>query len=307
MSNLTIIIPTRNEEIHIKRVVLSALSVTDQVFVVDSDSTDKTQEIASHEGAKVYNYEWTKESNFSRKLNWAMQNLPIVTDWVMRLDADEVIEGDWKEEIEKLNSLTDNVKGVNIYQWYFFLDGKIRHGDHIPRPLTRIIRKGILYEDRWLDEHPDLEGGDAIQLNLFISDKPIATFDKWIEKHNIYSIREAVMEIDNEIGLSQSQIAEKGSFDKQALRVKRQKKMYSKMPHYWRCFFYFLYIYFYKLGFLDGRAGFMKAFYHTFWYRFLVDTKINEIYRRCGKDREKILDYVEKTYNFKFDVRDQKA
>lgn len=304
MSNLTIIIPTRNEEIHIERVVQSALSVTDQVFVVDSDSTDRTQEIALQRGAKVFNYEWTAKSNFSRKLNWAMQNLPIVTDWVMRLDADEVIEGEWSKEIEKLVSLSENVKGVNIYQWAFFNDKRIKHGDTTPRPLTRIIRKGIMYEDRWLDEYPNLEGGKAVTFNLFIADKPLTTFDKWIEKHNTYSVREAIMAIDKEIGLSEMENIDTGNFDKQAQKVKRQKEWYGKMPRYWRCFFYFVYRYIVRLGFLDGKAGFMRAYYHAFWYRFLVDTKIEEIYRRCGKDKAKILCYVENRYNIRYEMRD---
>ena len=304
MSDLTIIIPTRNEEIHIERVVKRALSVTDQVFVVDSDSTDRTKEIALQEGVKVYNYVWTSESNFSRKLNWAMLNLPIVTDWVMRLDADEIIEGDWKKDLEKLSSIPQKVTGVKIYQWSFFLDNRIRHGDTIPRPLTRIIRKGILYEDRWLDEHPNLEGGDTIQLDLFIADRPATTFDYWIEKHNKYSIKEAIMEIDNEIGLSVSEKQPKGSFDQQAQRIKRQKKLYGKMPHYWRCFFYFIYRYVIKLEFLDGKVGFLECFYHAFWYRFVIDTKIDEIYRICGKDRVKILEYIENTYGIKYDMRD---
>lgn len=303
MSIITIIIPTHNEEIHIERVVKSALSVTNQVFVVDSDSTDKTKEIAISSGAKVYNYEWTTESNFSRKLNWAMDNLPIVTKWVMRLDADEVIEGEWDEEIVKLKDLSENINGVNIYQHCYFLDKKVNYGNDLPRPLTRIIRKGVMYEDRWLDEHPNLNGGESIQLNLYIADRAKTTFDRWIEKHNAYSIKEAIMEIDKEIGLSGNHEVDHNSFDNYAQRVKRFKSLYTRMPRYWRCLFYFLYRYFFKLGILDGKIGFMLAYYHAFWYRFLVDTKIDEIYRICGRDRDAILKYVENTYNIKYDVR----
>lgn len=73
------------------------------------------------------------------------------------------------------------------------------------------------------------------------------------------------------------------------------------MRPYWRAFFYFCYRYFLKLGFLDGKKGFLWDFYQAWWYRTLVDTKVEEIYSICGKDSQRIKEYIYKTYKIKIE------
>jgi glycosyltransferase involved in cell wall biosynthesis len=86
--SIAIIIPTKNEKIHIARAIKSALGITENVVVVDSASTDGTIEIAESFGITVLQYEWTASSNFSKKMNWAFENLPFQVTWIVRLDAD---------------------------------------------------------------------------------------------------------------------------------------------------------------------------------------------------------------------------
>lgn len=300
--DISIIIPATNEILHIERSVKSALTLTDKVFVVDSHSTDGTKDVAEKLGAKVFQYDWTAESNFSKKMNWALVNLPIETTWVMRLDADEYLVNDWNVQIDSLmNSIPDNVNGVNVLRRIYFLGRWMRHRDNYPRPSMRILRYGkARFENRWLDEHIDLEGGSSMDFPLEIADNPNITISRWIDKHNRYSLREAVMLIDGEIGLM-SRVAIGQTFDEKAVKTKKRKNSYNKLKPYWRGFFYFCYRYFFKLGFLDGREGFLWDFYHAWWYRNLVDTKVQEIYSICGKDPEKIRKYLMDTYKMKIE------
>lgn len=299
--DLSIIIPATNEILHIERSVRSALTLTDKVYVVDSYSTDGTADVAKRLGAQVFQYDWTAESNFSKKMNWALENLPIQTTWVMRLDADEYLVGDsWGEEFDKqISNVTDGINGINVLRRIYFLGRWMRHRDNYPRPSMRILRYGkVRFENRWLDEHIDLGNGTSWDFPLEIADNPIITISQWINKHNNYSLREAVMVIDEEIGLMQKDPS-LHSFDEKALKTKAKKKRYNRMKPYWRGFFYFCYRYFFKLGFLDGREGFLWDFYHAWWYRNLVDTKVQEIYTVCGKDPQKIKKYLMDSYKIK--------
>lgn len=298
---ISIIIPTRNEEIHIERSVRSALELTNKVFIIDSASTDKTCEIAESLGARVFHYEWTKSSTFSKKMNWALENLPIETPWIMRLDADEYLDGEWGEKfLATLENLPEDVNCCSIPRNTCFLQKKLKHGDVIATSM-RILRRGkALYENVILDEHVIIDGGKLVNLPFLVVDDPQITIAQWIVKHNEYSLREAVNTINKEIGLycvDKSEIAD----DKHSRIVLKQKDIYGKLPKYWRGFFYFCYRYFILLGFLNGKAGFVYDFFQGWWYRNLVDCKIEEIYSNCGKNPAVIRKYILDNYNLNLD------
>ena len=294
---ISIIIPTRNEEIHIERSVKSALQLTDKVFIIDSASTDKTCEIAESLGARVFQYEWTNSSTFSKKMNWAIENLPIETPWIMRLDADEYLYGEWGEKfLKELRDLPEDVNCCSIPRNTWFLKKRLKYGDNIATSM-RILRRGkALYENVILDEHVIINGGRLLNLSYMIVDDPQITIAQWITKHNEYSLREAINTINKEIELynvDDNEIAD----DRHSKILSKQKTIYNKMPKYWRGFFYFCYRYFILGGFLCGSAGFLYDFLQGWWYRNLVDCKISEIYEKCGKDPQKIRDYILETYN----------
>lgn len=298
-NRLSIFIPTSNEIKHIERCLKSAFTLTDHVYVLDSFSTDGTREVVKKMGAKLYDFSWTPDCTFAQKLNWGIEKIKYDTEWVMRLDADEYLIGDWCDELnEILDGICDDVNGVVIYRRLYFLGRWMRRRDNYPRPDIRIMRLGhAAFENRITDEHIDLQGGRYVLSKLELADNPILTIDRWIEKHNKYATLEALSIIDKDVPILGKN--ETTNFDRQTEKSLRNKSLYSKLPPYWRGFFYFCYRYFFKLGFLDGKEGFLWDFYHAWWYRNLVDTKVEEIYKRCGKDSVAIKKYILETYNRK--------
>lgn len=80
------------------------------------------------------------------------------------------------------------------------------------------------------------------------------------------------------------------------MAVRRKKLKYIKLPLFWRAFAFFVYRYFFRLGFLDGKEGFLWHFLQGFWYRALADAKVFELKKRMGYDEEKIKEYLRETY-----------
>ena len=295
-SNITVIIPMRNEIKHIERSVKSALNLTPYVYVVDSNSTDGSIEVATSLGAEVFQYEWTSSSNFSTKINWALNNLPIKTEWAIRLDADEYFMDNCIQNLNyDLNSVSPDVNGITLIRRLYFMGRWMKHSAEYPKTSMRIFRVGhVEMESRWLDEHVDVKEGKSIDFPYDIVDDSHISINEWINKHNNYSTKEAIELIHQEIGLFNRK---EMHLDQNAIRKKNIKAKYALMPKYWRCFIWFIYREFFKLGFLDGKEGFLWNFLQGWWYRTLADAKVEEIYKACGKDKDKIAKYVMDTYN----------
>lgn len=297
-SNITVIIPTRNEIIHIERAIKNALRLTPYVYIIDSSSTDGTIEKAESLGVKVFQYEWIASSNFSKKMNWALENLPIETTWIIRLDADEYFLDETIDKLSnELEKLKPQINGVTLNRRIHFLGRWMRHGGQYPRRMIRVTRhKNANYEARWLDEHVIIKGGLIANLSLDFVDESMISISKWINKHNNYSTTEAIEMIHQEICTFHRE--EKNyNFDKFVRKRKKEKSNYSKLPPYWRAFIYFFYRYLIKLGFLDGYQGFLWNFLQGWWYRTIVDVKIYEIKKACGNDKDKIKGYIKKEYS----------
>jgi glycosyltransferase involved in cell wall biosynthesis len=290
MLDLSVLILTANEELHIRRCIENILPIAKEIFLVDSFSTDKTVEIAESLGAKVYLNKW--ENNYAKQLNWGLANLPVQTRWVLRLDADEYLTDELIEEIkEKLPYIAEDVTGIimNREQYCF---GQWMH----PLKLLRIFEYGKgMCEQRWMDEHIQLSEGKTIEFEHKFLDHNLNTFGWWTQKHNGYSIREAIDLLDVELNLLEKDNSEI-NIGKEAVEKRKKKLKYARSPLFLRSFLYFVYRYIFKLGFLQGKAGFIWHFFQGWWYRTLVDAKIFEIKLSCGNDKEKILDYIKMNY-----------
>ncbi len=281
MSELSVIILTYNEELHIKRCIESLKLVTNNIFIVDSYSTDNTVEIGKALGAKVYQRAWR---NYADQFQWGLDNCPIDTEWVMRMDADEYIEQDLVKELPAaLSRISNNVTGFYIRRKYFFLGCWVKYGAVYPLNLLRIWRTGKgRIENRWMDEHIVLNGeGETSAMSGHIVDDNLNNTKWWTEKHNAYADREMIDILDRKYNLFPGDDSLTVRHDSSQAKIKRLVKegLYNRLPIFVRPLLYFLYRYFLRLGFLDGKSGFAFHFFQGYWYRSLVDLRVYEAER----------------------------
>jgi len=296
--SISTIILTYNEEQHIERCIKNAQQFSESIYLIDSFSSDRTIEIAESLGAKVYQNKW--ENNHSKQFNWGLKNLPITTDWIFRLDADEYLTDDLILEINnKVPHLKSNISGVVFERKMFFLNTLMTKG-MLQMNMLRLFKfQHGFCEERWMDEHIILTKGESILFNGYFVDHNLNTLGWWIQKHNNYSIREAVDLLDLELNLLKpvTEQAEQYALSADAQSKRNKKKKYANMPLFWRSLFYFVYRYFFKFGFTQGKEGFLWHFLQGWWYRTLVDAKIYEIKKECGSDKRKIKYYIQDKYN----------
>jgi glycosyltransferase involved in cell wall biosynthesis len=291
--DITVIILTCYEEIHIRRCIENARRFAEQIFIVDSYSTDQTIALAKELGAEVYQNKW--ENNYARQLNWALTNLPVQTQWVLRLDADEYLSDELIAEIHaKLPGIGKDVSGIVFKRRHIFMGKWMKRGIY-PVKLLRLFRYGKgMCEQRWMDEHIQTSEGDTVEFAHDFMDDNLNHLGWWTAKHNGYSIREAIDLLDVELGLLPH--SDTGVMGEQALAKRKKKLKYVRAPLFWRSFAYFLYRYFLRLGFTEGKTGFLWHFLQGWWYRTLVDAKIYEIKKACGNDKGKIIAYIREKY-----------
>lgn len=274
--SLTVVILTKDEERHIGRAIRSVEGIASRCVVVDSGSSDRTVEIARGAGAEVLLHPFITQA---RQFNWALEQLPKDTDWVFRLDADEIVTKALAAEIQKkLSTLTAEIVGIHISRRMNFFGRPVRWGGLFPVRLIRLFRYGNgRCEDRWMDEHIIVDGLTA-DFHGDIIDDNLNSITWWTNKHNAYASREVVDVLNREYGFMPSQSVASLSGCRQA-GIKRwvKENIYARLPRGLRAFIYFFYRYILRLGFLDGRAGTAFHILQGFWYRYLVDTKLSEV------------------------------
>tara|TARA_B100001057_G_scaffold422973_1_gene444816 strand:+ start:87 stop:992 length:906 start_codon:yes stop_codon:yes gene_type:complete len=276
MKLLTVVILTKNEEIHIERALNSVKGIADRTIVVDSGSDDRTVELAQAMGAIVLSNPWT---NHATQFNWALDQLPADTQWVMRLDADEYVTPELEREIAlTMPDLPSEIHGISIGRRMNFLGERVRFGGLFPIRIIRLFRHGRgRCENRWMDEHILVEGATAEFAGEIIDDNR-NSLTWWTEKHNAYASREVVEMLNLEHGfLAMDSNGDLNSGQQATIKRWLKNKLYARLPGQLRALFYFLYRFVLRLGFLDSKEG--RAFHvlQGFWYRFLVDAKLQEV------------------------------
>lgn len=273
MADVTIIVLTKNEAVNLPDCLDSVKNFAHRVVIVDSGSTDNTEQIARAYGADFYVHPF---ENYSRQFNWGIDNTNITTKWTFRLDADERLTAELCAELEQLmaDHDTDDVNGVIMEAWLYFMGRKIKHGCHNKRKIM-LFKTGIgRIEDRKMDEHTVLsEGSSVTAKNRFIH-YDFKDMTHWINKMNWYATRE--MQDYFEFKNGHSYILEN---EQDAVIGETRKKkfgFYYRFPMFIRCWLLFIYNYVIKLGFLDGKEGFVYHYMYHRWYRTLVDAKILE-------------------------------
>ena len=288
MLSITAIVLAYNEEIHIGRCIESLKPVVRKIYVIDSFSNDRTVEIAQLLGADVKQRKWR---NYADQFQWGIDNLNIDTPWLMRIDADEYLEHELQDELCSFPKIPEDVVGFYINRKVYFQDQWIRYGGFYPHFVLRIWRTGKgRIEQRWMDEHIILlPNAKTIKLKGRLVDDNLKGITFWINKHNGYASREAIDLLNEKYHLFEK---DEGiiQMDNHQAKWKRIIKdlIYTRLPLGSRTFLYFVYRYFFLLGFLDGKKGFFWHFMQGFWYRLLVDIKIIEIEKRSQGDISKM-------------------
>lgn len=296
MLDITAIILTYNEEIHIRRCLENVKQFAKRIIVVDCFSQDKTCEIAKEMGAEVIQHEWP--GNQAEQFNWLIDNVSINTKWILRLDADEYLMPDLIAELnEKLPTMDDGVSALSLSRARTCCRKILHHGIVNGIRIVRIFRTGkARYDKRIMDEHLSVLDGKTIEMKHQFVDDNRLTIGQFTIKHENYASREAAILLDAEYHLSDTSKLEK-DYGEEVEKKRAQKAKYAKMPLFWRAFGYFIYRYFVKGGWRDGKEGFLWDFLQGWWYRTLVDAKIFEVKKACGNDKEKIKRYLRDNYH----------
>ncbi len=296
--NLTAIILTKNEEAHIERAIRSLSGIANSVLVVDSGSSDRTCELAKELGANVLYNRW---KNYSSQFNWALEQIPESSEWVLRLDADEIVTEELKKDIIScLPKIEPEVKGIYVPRRMNFMGSAIRWGGVFPVHVLRIFRPNSgRCEDRWMDEHIKVRG-DTKKFTGEIIDDNLNSLSWWTDKHNAYASREVVDLLNLEYGFSpHDTVADLRGGNQAGVKRWIKEKLYSRLPIGGRSFIYFLYRYVIRLGFLDGWGGAAFHVLQGFWYRYLVDMKLIEVKDHMIKHNACATKAIEEVLNIK--------
>lgn len=283
MADLTVIILAQNEEKNIVRSVSSVKKIAKRIVVIDSGSTDRTIELAEESGAEVVCH--SPFVNYATQFNWGLEYTNIQTKWVLRLDADEQVTPQLADEIEQMleEHDSDDINGFELRCRIIFMGKWIKHGGTYPLIIPRLFRYGFgKVEMRKMDEHTLIDG-KILRMQNDLVHYDFKGLHEWIEKHNKYSVRECQDYFERKESHEEQM---KGDLTGNQRQRKRFLKngVYYNLPLFLRAHLYFLYRYYIRLGFLDGKEGKIFCFLQAYWYRFLVDAKIYEIEKKSAKE-----------------------
>jgi len=270
--DLSIIILTYNDQLNIENCLKSICSVTDDIIIIDSYSSDDTLKICQSYCCKIYQNKFINQAN---QFNWAIDNIEAKYGWILRLDSDEILPGGLIEEISSRMGKEKGVNGYALNRRMYWMNRWLKHGRMYPHYILRLFKKGCArYEDR-TEEHLIVEGKVDRMENDFLEDNHNNNLDFFTRKHLATAVGE-VEEILNDT-LCDDKSVEPSIFGNKVSRTRWLKiNIYNKTPLFVRPFIYFFYRYFICLGFLDGKSGLVFHMLQAFWYRFYIDACLYE-------------------------------
>lgn len=272
MADLAVIVLTYNEEINIGQALGSVAGWAKEIFVVDSFSTDRTLDVARPYGCHIAQHPF---EDYAKQRNFALEQLPIRTEWVLFLDADEWLPDPLKQEISTLLATSPEANGFYVNRRLIWMGRWVRHG-YYPTWILRLFRRGKgRCENREVNEHLIVEGATAqVHHDLMHEDRKGVT--EWIAKHNSYATRSAKALLAAPDPADQEIDARFFGTQSQRTRWLRHRA-WNRLPPLVRPFLYFFFRYVAKGGFLDGREGFIYHFMQALWYPLLIDVKYLEL------------------------------
>jgi len=284
MADFSFIILTYNEAIHLPRLLQSIEGLNAPVYILDSGSTDQTVAIAQASGAVLEQHIF---ENHPKQWHHALNTFAINTPWVICLDADQVVTPELRQKLQQFRDHDHaDINGIYFSRKNFFKGRWIKHGGLYPFYLLKMFRRGVGYSD--LNENMDhrfiVPGKTVIWKHEHLLEENLKenNIRFWIEKHNRYSDLVAQEEVERMQQLRNQTIRPSfwGSPDE---RTAWLKNLWWKMPRYSRPAIYFIYRYLFRFGFLDGRTGFIFHFLQAYWFRLIVDVKIDELLKKADE------------------------
>jgi glycosyltransferase involved in cell wall biosynthesis len=279
---VSVIVPARNEAGNLPR-CLESLRGVGEIYVIDSQSSDDTAEIAQSFGAQVVQFHYA--GGWPKKRQWAMDTLPLAYDWVFLIDADEALTPELAEEIR--HAMQDpRVDGYYIALQMFFLGRVLRHGGAGFYKLSLFRRGKGRFECRLKDqdasmadmevhEHVIVQGKSARLKNPLLHHN-VESISRYIQKHDEYANWDARVWLEGERNSTE---LPPSLFGSQAQRRRWLRKKFFMLPG--SSLLLFLYRYFFRLGFLDGVPGLIYCGFQGIQF-FQIKAKIYEL--RSGKD-----------------------
>ena len=280
-NSVSVVIPTRNEARNIER-CLRSIAWASEIYVIDSQSTDDTCRLATEYGAKIVQFDY--HGGWPKKKNWALANLPFANEWVLLLDADEVLREGGQEEIAAAVQADASIDGYWINRRFMFLGKWLQHA-YYPNWNLRLFRHGRGRFERLVEGETDsgdveihehiVVHGRTGRLRSELEHYAFPSVESFIEKHNRYSNWEAQLQVELD--------EKKGDPPLQDERVsfhRRLKLATSRLPM--RPFLRFCYIYFLQRGFLDGMEGYYFVRLHG-CYEWMTVIKTYERKRHANR------------------------
>jgi glycosyltransferase involved in cell wall biosynthesis len=284
---LTVLFTTRNEEANLERSLASVHGFADQIFVIDSESEDRTVEIARRYADEVHDLPYEHGRIIPWIFQWGLDHLPIRNDWVLILEADQALTPELRQEIAALFARGD-IREVGFYirRRQIFRGKPIRFGGYGGKHLLKLFRKGRAELDPVEQDTRVYVRGPVGRLRA-----PLEEWNRkedeilfYLQKHLRYAEAFAREELERRRGRPWK-LAPRlfGTPDERVLRL---KTLYYRLPLYVRSFLYFLYRYFLLLGILDGKNGFVFHFLQAFWFRLIVDVRLEELLGSRPKSKD---------------------
>jgi glycosyltransferase involved in cell wall biosynthesis len=277
---LTAIVLARDEVPNLRRTLPKLVERLTDVVVVDSYSSDGTPGLAEAMGARVlaHGYEY-----HAQQINWALRRLGEDAErWMLILNADELPDAHLLTSIEDaLGTMPNDYHGYLLTFKVYFMGRWIKHGGYYPLRVLRLFRRGLARcEDRRMDEKI-LVDGPIGTLAGHVIDWNVKRLEYFVDKHNSYSTREAHDFLMRRSSAPADALAG-ALFGSGPERRRWMKRVYDRLPLRVRARMYYWYRLYARLGFLDGPEGRAFHFLQAYWYRYLVDLKIQEAQRQEG-------------------------
>ncbi len=284
---VSVLIPAKNEELNLAA-CLESVAVADEVFIVDSQSEDRSLEIAAKYGAKVVQFHFN--GRWPKKKNWSLENLSFRNDWILIVDCDERITPElWSEIVTAIKN--HEYQGYYINRKVFFLGKWIRFGGKYPDWNLRLFQHKLgRYEnlstedipntgDNEVHEHVILQGkaGYLKEDMLHIDFRDIY---EWLARHNRYSNWEARVYYNILTGKDESGTIGANLLGNALQRKRFLKKIWVRLP--FKPLLRFILFYVFRFGFLDGRAGYIYGRLLS-QYEYQIGVKLYELQKFGGK------------------------